>query len=261
MDLNRDELRRELRDVDEAHRAAMKPWRQALMRLFGGRERDQLSVMRKAELLGVPVPGRRQFFRFGGATLLGAAVLAACGDDDDDAASTPTTGAGGGATDMDRVLLRTATSLEILAVQTYDTAVGSGLVTTQAVADAAMLFRDQHDEHAEQLKGATEANGGEPYAEPNAFVKANVVDPAVAGLRTENDVVAFAATLENVAAQTYAFAAGALSIPALRQAIMAIGGVEARHAAILRHVLAEAEVPDAFLPTEERIPDEALITS
>ena len=43
---------------------------------------------------------------------------------------------------------------------------------------------------------------------------------------------------------------------------MAIGGVEARHAAILRHVLMPgSEVPVAFLPTTDRIPDESLITT
>ena len=43
-----------------------------------------------------------------------------------------------------------------------------------------------------------------------------------------------ALALEEAAAQTYVFAGGALSTPALRSTIMTIGGVEARHAAVLR---------------------------
>jgi hypothetical protein len=202
----------------------------------------------------------------GGVTIMGAAVLAACGDEDDPVAETGTTlpgstTTGGTATaDTDLVLLRSASSLEVLAVETYDAAVASGLVTTAAVAAAAVLFRDQHDEHAQQLQSATEDLGGEPYTDPNPFLKENVVDPALAGVMSESDVVALALDLETVAAQTYAYSAGVLTTPELRQAIMAIGGVEARHAAILKSVLAQAPVPASFLPTSDRAPDEALVS-
>ena len=238
----------------------------------GGGAGAEIPVEAKAQLVGVPSPGRRHLFKLGGATILGAAVLAACGDSNDDVAQTGTTAGGGSATtatsgsgsgssNTDLVLLRTASSLEVLAVDTYDAAIASGLVTTSAIADAAILFRDQHDEHAQQLQSATTDAGGDPYTEANPFLKAEVVDPALAGLKTEMDVVAFALVLETAAAETYAFAAGALSTPAFRQAIMAIGGVEARHMAVLRSVLSQAPVPVAFLPTDERAPDEALITS
>lgn len=264
MDIPRDEVRRQLREADAANRAAMRPWPDALRRIFTPTQPD-IPVDAKAQILGVPTPGRRQVMKLGGLTFVGAAVLAACGDDDDIAETgttlPATTTTGGGTTaDTDLVLLRSASSLEVLAVETYDAAVASGLVTTAAIADAAVLFRDQHDEHARQLQSATEDLGGEPYTDPNPFLKENVVDPGLAGLADENDVVAFALDLETVAAQTYAFAAGVLSVPELRQAIMAIGGVEARHATILRSVLAQPPVPDAFLPTTDRAPDEALVS-
>ena len=55
---------------------------------------------------------------------------------------------------MDLPLARTAASLEKLAVDTYDTAAGSGLVTTAAIGDAAMLFHDHHQAHLDALNGA-----------------------------------------------------------------------------------------------------------
>ncbi len=261
MDINRDELRRELRAVDADHRASMAPWREALKRIFAERRGD-IPATAKAELLGVPAPGRRQFFRFGGATLIGAAILAACGDDDDEEEGSPSGEDGGGesaATEMDVVLLRTATSLELLAVAAYQTAIDSGVVTDRAIADAAVLFQSHHQEHAQALQGATEANGGTPFTEPNQFVFDNVVTPALPSLTSETAIVGFAATLEDAAAQTYAFAAGALSTPEFRQTIMSIGGVEARHLAILRTSLGDGAVPVAFLPTDGAIPQESFV--
>jgi hypothetical protein len=161
---------------------------------------------------------------------------------------------------MDIVLLRTASSLEVLAVAAYQTAIASGLVTTPAIADAAALFQGHHDEHAASLQAQTSDLGGEPYTDPNPYLLANVVGPAVAALVTENDIVAFARTLEDAAAQTYTYAAGVLSTPELRAALAAIGGVEARHRAVLDGVLGQPQVPDAFLPTTGRAPDAALIS-
>ena len=160
MDISRDEVRRHLAAAKVEQRAAMAPWRDALMRIFAGDGALPVSSEAKAGMLGVP--NRRGFFKIGGATLLGAAVLAACGGDDEDhsvaesgGGQGTTTTAAEGAAENDLTLLRTASSLEVLAVETYDRAIESGLVTTQAVADAAQLFRDQHDEHAAALQGAT----------------------------------------------------------------------------------------------------------
>src|SRR6185295_19233071 len=105
-----------------------------------------LTVDEKAALLGVPSPGRRQLFKVGGATIIGAAVLAACGSDDSDKKADGTSTTAGGSTDssMDLPLARTAASLEKLAVDTYTTAAASGLVTTKAISDTAALFLSHH---------------------------------------------------------------------------------------------------------------------
>lgn len=262
MDVNQDEVRRQLRASREDQRLAIPAWKDALARVFA--PGSGVSHTEKAQLLGVPT--RRQALKLGGVTVVGAAVLAACGSDDPDGAgdggtdtSVAPMGGPAAASDLDLTLLRTATSLEISAVDTYQAAIDSGLVTTAAIAEAATLFQEQHQEHADLLAVATVDAGGQAYEDPNPFVQENVIDPALEALTDEISVVSFAKELEDVAAQTYAFAAGALSAPALRQAIMTIGGVEARHAAVLAGVLDEAQVPVAFLPTDAAVGEDAFV--
>lgn len=250
MDLNRDELRRELRAIDADNKAAMPRWYDALRQIVGGGA--TLSTDEKAALLGVPAPGRRQLFKMGGAAILGAAVLAACGSDDaGDASGTPSTGgdAGAGEASMDLPLARTAASLEKLAVDTYQVAIDSGLVTTMAIADAAKLFQGHHQAHLDALNGAIKGAGGQEVTEQNQAVFDALVAPAVGAAKAEADIVQLALDLESAAAQTYAFAGGALSVPALRSTIMTIGGIEARHAAVLQ-VAAQAASPLAVFPDE-----------
>lgn len=271
MDFSRDELRRQSLATEHEHREVMGQWRSVLRRIFepdAGVDADQ-----KAAVLGVP--SRRQFFRIGGLTVAGSALLVACGDDDDDSASTTTSAAAvttteagattttaAAATETDLTLLRTASSIEVLAIETYQAAVDSGLVTDQAVADAALLFQEQHRDHAAALQAQTTSSGGEPFTDPNPYLQENVVDPAIAELTDQLSVVRLALDLENAAAQTYALAGGLLSTPTLRQTIMSIGGVEARHAAVLYGVLdgaGTAQVPVGFMPTEGAAPEESYV--
>jgi hypothetical protein len=252
------DIARELNEVDVENDRAVRDWRTALLRVFGGR--DALPIAAKQQLVGVP--GRRQFLKFGGTLIAGAAILAACGDDDDDTSTaTSSTAPSSGVDDV--ALLKTATSLELLAVATYQTAAGSGLVTTAAVGDAATLFMGHHQAHAEALQQATEAAGAEPYREPNAAVKAAVVDPAVAAAKTEADILKLAYDLEGAAAQTYVFAATALSTAAYRSTIMTIGSVESRHQQILGAVrkLGPSELfPQGFFKADNPLPAGAVVS-
>jgi hypothetical protein len=255
-DLNTDEIRRQLRAVDRMNTTVMPSWRSALARLVGD---DEIGTDEKATILGVPSPNRRQLFKIGGASILGAALLAACGSDAADApaatsgstAAAPTTGPVNSApvssapansapattpaansAEMDLVLARTAASLEKLAVDTYGTA--AGLVTTPAVLAAATMFAGHHQMHLDALNGVLTGAGAKPVTEMNMAVYNALVKPAVDAAKTETDAVMLALTLEEAAAQTYVYAGGALSTPGLRSTIMTIGGVEARHAAVLR---------------------------
>lgn len=267
MDLNRDELRRQMRDIDDANRAIMPRWRSALQQLL--HPNSKLTSDDQAALLGVPSPGRRQLFRVGGVTILGAAVLAACGDDDGSGIAetgngSGTTGVGGGGS-MDLTLAKTAVSIENLAVAAYTTAIDSGLVTDQTVADAAATFRDHHQAHADALNGVVTGAGQSAITEPNAVLFDALVQPVLDAGPTQESIVMLAYDLETAAVQAYTFAGGNLSTPELRSTIMTIGGIEARHAAILKMVAQAAPPTDVFYDgsfisaPDPGIPEAALI--
>ncbi len=247
MDISRDELRRELRGVERDQREAMPRFTEALKRVFGDRQhspRDRADFA----LGGLD---RRRFLTFGGMTVLTGAVIAACGSDDDGdsgsgtGATTSTTMGNGTSTEQDITVLRTASSLEELAVETYQAAIdnASALGISSAVAEFAVLFQSHHMEHSQTFQRATTDLGGDAYTMANPVLKEMVVDPAVAALTDERSVLALAYTLEVAAAQTYQGVVPMLSSPDLWAASMAVGGVEARHVTILGGVLASAEYP------------------
>jgi len=268
MEFSRDQMRRELADTDRAQAEAMPRWRAALHRVFD--PSAEHSTEAKHQVLGLP--DRRAFLRVGGVAVAMSAVVAACGKKDDPVPFTgapPTSSEREGVEEIgqafDVTLLRTGQSIEVLAVQTYQTALDSGLVTDATLADTFRLFQEQHGEHAGLLSATTIDAGGVPYDQPNSYLQSNVIDEAVAGLTDEASVVALALELENVAAQTYVYGAEVLSTPALRQGIMSIGGIEARHISVLYLVQQQPPVPFAFMPRRDRIdvkgyelPDEPL---
>jgi rubrerythrin len=216
---------------------------------------------------------RRSLFRVGGVTIAGAALLAACGSDSGATATTvapattpstmapttmvPTTMAPATTTPMgavdDVTWLRTASSIEHLAVAAYQTAIDSGLVTTMAVADAAMRFQDHHMEHADFFEAATKKMGGKAFTDPNPAVLAQL-QPAIKALKDEKGVIALALMLERAAAATYQSGVGNVADLTLNKALMSVGGVEARHAAVLAGALGEMSVPRSFGTIDGAVP-------
>jgi hypothetical protein len=261
--LGRDEIRRQLRETTVAHTEAMPRWRDALQRTFD--PSSKLSGDAKAQMLGLP--DRRGFLKIGGATVALSVVAAACSSVPEEqipvSGTTPPSLDDSGVFDpseeLDLTLLRTAQSIEVLAVETYQKVLETDLLSTPAVNDAARLFMDQHQEHAALLATTTEDLGGEAYNQANEYLFTTVVEPALIDATDEEMAVELALVLENTAAQTYVFAAEILSTPALRQAIMSIGGVEARHVSVLYGVQGQPQVPFAFMPRRARIPDKGFI--
>jgi rubrerythrin len=275
-DLNQDELRREAAATEVEHRAAMPRFRETLSRLFGG-DSSMNEDDRARAVLGMD---RRGVLKLGGVVLLGGVVMAACGSDNSSSASSATTtattagstaattattaaasaptAAAAAAATGDVVILRTASSIEELAVAAYQTAINSGLVTTAAIGDAAKLFQAQHMEHSAYFQAATKAAGGEPFTMANPAILA-AIQPMIAALKDEKGVVALAFELETAAAQSYQSYVGTFSDPKLNPAIMAVGGVEARHAAVLSQVLnslgdtTTMPVPKAFQVTDNAV--------
>jgi hypothetical protein len=260
MDISKDELRRQLRDLDAEHREVMPKWRDSLMRLLV--DDKETPAEAKAEVL-LGGFNRRRFMRLSGLAAVGGVALAACGSDDkksaggstETSATTATTAAAGG-NKTDQTIARTAASLEIFAVAVYDKAItnAAALKISDPVAKAAVLFKGQHDDHAKAFNAAAVQLGGQPYSEPNPTA-AKAFEAQIAALKTEQDVLKFAFALEQIAAQTYQGVGMKLSTPLLRQTAMTVGGVEARHMAILGHFIQPPmTVPEkAFQPTEKAV--------
>jgi len=264
MDVNRDEVRRQLREIDHESNRELPRFREALKRVF---DRDAgVSDDAKAGLLGVP--SRRTFFTVGGATVLGSAVMVGCstakkkqltqtGTTETTAAVSTTTSPGSEETDA--ILLRTAQSIERLAVNTYATALKSGLVTTPEVVSALTLFQDQHSQHADAIASITTGIGEKPYDTANPFLDITVVTPGLTAAKDEASVLALATVLELTAAQTYTFAGGTFTTKDLREAIMTIGPTEARHLSLLYIFQDLNPVPIPFMATTSRTPDDSFI--
>lgn len=262
-ELPADEVRRVLRDADRAQRDALPSWRRALDRAF-----DPTSGATDDERRGlVGLPPRRAFLT-GSAVLAAGAVLAACTTKAPDqipvSGSAPTvplnpTTTAPGSPAQNIVLVATGQSIELLAVQTYQTAIDSGLLTTPAILDAVRLFQQQHREHGDLLGATMRTLGQAPVTAPNQYLAENVVDPAVSELTDETSVVQLALALENLAAATYVKATPVLTTPELREAIMSIGGVEARHVAVLHGVLGTTPAPVPFFRTAAAAPTDAYV--
>ncbi|HEX4901991.1 MAG TPA: ferritin-like domain-containing protein [Acidimicrobiales bacterium] len=253
-------LGRDLRAAQLAQARALPRWLEALHGAVGGEGTGDL-----ARLIGVPT--RRQVLRIGGLGIAGAALLAACSDEGDPEpperrpGTTSTTLPDGPSAgpDADIVLLNTALSLEVLAIDAYRRAGETGLVGSAAVTDAFAMFQAHHAAHRDALIGVVEAAGVEPFAIPNPVVRVAFVDPELQAAVAEGDLVRLAHDIERAAAQTYVWATGTLSTADLRGRAMSIGAVEARHAAVLDAIGELAEESPARLPRTNPLPADALV--
>ena len=114
-----------------------------------------------------------------------------------------------------------------------------------------MLFMDQHQQHADAFNAAATQLGGEAYTDPNPTA-ADAFADTIAGLSDQAGVLMFAHDLEQIAAETYQSAVSLLSTPELRQTTMSVGGVEARHQAILAMFIDGGDPnPYAFQPLDD----------
>lgn len=136
------------------------------------------------------------------------------------------------AADGDAGIAAFAESVELTAVAAYDAAAKSGLVTTKAVLDAAVLFMGHHTEHAAAFGAAA---GAAATGKLNQALL-DALSPGLGAAKTENDVLKIAYDLENAAAATYLFALGALESTVALQLTASILPVEAQHAVVLGQV-------------------------
>jgi len=131
-------------------------------------------------------------------------------------------------------------SLALEAIAAYQVGAESGLLQ-KPVLDLAVTFQGHHKEHADVLAKTIKKLGGKPVE-----AKAKYTFP-VETLKTQSDVLKFAASLEKGAVSAYLGAVPVFGDRALAKAAASILGDEAMHWAILRNAVGEAPVPAAFV--------------
>lgn len=136
-------------------------------------------------------------------------------------------------------ILNTAVAAEYEAIAAYQVGAESGLLTP-GVLKVAVNFQSQHKEHAEVLSNTVHKLGGEAN-EP----KADYNFP-VGKLKTQKDVLQFAAGLERGAVSAYVGAIPLFDNRKLSGAAASILADEAMHWAVLRNALGLDPVPEAF---------------
>ena len=139
--------------------------------------------------------------------------------------------------DIDVMILQTAVSLELLAVATYGAAltlpfIADGNPIVKAFAETTMK---QHAEHRAAFSAQTVALGGTDQTMPNPKY-APIVEDAKPTLATPADVVALAATLEEVATDTYLANLKLFTDIKSRWLMASVMGVECQHLSTLRAV-------------------------
>lgn len=180
-----------------------------------------------------PLAARRLFLGQSGLLLSGAAVALLAGRD----ALAARSGSGSG---QDTQILNTALSAELEAIAAYQLGAESKLLQKPAL-DLAVTFQGHHKEHAELLAKTVEKLGGKPASAQSAY------DFPVDKLKSQEDVLRFAAKLEQGAVSAYLGAVPLFGNRDLSKAAASILGDEAMHWAVLRQALGEAPVPSAFV--------------
>ena len=176
---------------------------------------------------------RRAFLGKSGLLLSGAAVALLAGRDALAAKGSKSTAA-------DARILNTALGAELEAIAAYQVGAESGLLQ-KPVLDLAVTFQGHHKEHAELLAKTIAMLGAKPVS-----AKARYNFPTET-LKTQADVLRFAATLEKGAVSAYLGAVPVFGNRDLAKAAASILGDEAMHWAILRNALGEVPVPSAFV--------------
>jgi hypothetical protein len=230
MEITEHQLHRMVREVDDIHREGMTTFDEDNRELiFGELRTGRTGTSRRRFLAGAAG---------GGALLTVGSMVAPVGRLISPAA----------AQDAPSVedLAVFAASVEYAAVAAYGAAADSGKVTTPAVADAATLFADHHQQHGDAFAALVERNDIEPNPGLLEMVGGQITDAA-----DENAVVEIAYGVENAAAATYLFALGVLDDVGASQTMASILPVEAQHAITLGFVLGKPLDDNTLMPAFE----------
>jgi rubrerythrin len=177
---------------------------------------------------------RRSFLFQSGLLLSGAAVALLAGKDALAAKKSGTS------VTSDASILNSALGAEFEAIAAYQVGAESGLLQ-KPVLDLAVTFQDHHRQHADALAKSIIKLGGTPVEAKSSYRF------PVETLKTQADVLRFAAALEKGAVSAYLGAVPLFANRDLSMAAASILGDEAMHWAVLRNALGEVPVPSAFV--------------
>ena len=175
---------------------------------------------------------RRAFLGKSGLLLSGAAVALLAGQE--------ALAKGGKSAASDVRILNTALGAELEAIAAYEVGAKSGLLQ-KPVLDLAVTFQGHHKQHADILAQTIAKLGGKPVSAKDQYSFPTDT------LKTQADVLRFAATLEKGAVSAYLGAVPVFHNSDLAKAAASILGDEAMHWAVLRNALGEVPVPSAFM--------------
>jgi len=185
----------------------------------------------------IELTSRRDFFAKTGMFSLGALAFTTLGHSTPGLANTIST-----STSDDIIILNAALAHEYQAITAYQVGAESGLLQ-QAVLDVALKFQGHHKAHANVLAKTIEKLGGVPVTVKSV---AEYGFP-LSKLKSQADVLHFAAGLEQSAASAYLGALPKFHNKDLISAAGSILGDETMHWAILLNALGEDPVPNAFI--------------
>jgi len=176
---------------------------------------------------------RRSFLGQSSLLLSGAAVALLAGNE-------ALAAKGNKSTESDVRVLNTALGAELEAIAAYQVGAESGLLQ-KPVLDLAVTFQGHHKEHADMLAKTIAKLGGKAVSAKDKYTF------PTDKLKTQADVLRFAAGLEKGAVSAYLGAVPVFGNRDLAKAAASILGDEAMHWAILRNALGETPVPSAFM--------------
>jgi hypothetical protein len=245
MAISERELSAMTRELDDLHESTFPQVRKAL---------DELTA-NLGQVVRQPSTRRGFFLGAAGAVALGAA--AACSNGPSGApspsksaapkppAAPPETYAG------DLKVVALATALENLAVTAYSGALqkaGAGQLGTvpPAVATFVQTAMKQHSDHAQAWNAVLSKAGKPTITDAPLSITQDQVNLLNAA-KSVPDVAKLALNLENIAAQTYTFAAANVSDAGGIMTAATIQPVETMHAAILNFILGQYPIPDSFI--------------
>ena len=193
--------------------------------------------------------------RSSGALAATSAVLAACSSTKPSIArigESPTTVKLEDLAVTDVVLLRTAMSMETMAAAMLSDSAVTSLASKESASIIAAFAAD-HTSHLEDLRVLITARNGEPYSETNAKLMQAYGQTAldlIASGKLPEDTLALTLAVENLIASTYQYFVSLTAEPALRAAMVGLGGRSSRRAAVAAQLINGGTV--GFAPADDK---------